>query len=79
MRKSAFRLKSIGKGSEVTGEAEEVLQSIAVKDSSKVVVRRKYRDRPTSMTLEVDVLPWGVYATKVETTKGTCTKKLILK
>ena len=79
MRKSAFRLKNIGKGSEVTGEAEEVLQSIAVKDSSKVVVRRKYRDRPTSMTLEVNVLPWGVHATKVETTKGTCTKKLILK
>ena len=55
------------------------MQSIAVKDSSKVVVRRKYRDRPTSMTLEVNVLPWGVYATKVETTRGTCTKKLILK
>ena len=54
------------------------MQSIAVKDSSKVVVRRKYRDRPTSMTLDVNVLPCSVYAVKPEPPKGTSTEKLLL-
>lgn len=58
--------------------AEEGLRSIVVADSGKIVVRQTYSARPTCVTLEVNMLPRGVYAEKVETTKSLTTKKLLL-
>lgn len=58
--------------------AEEDLRSIVATDSGNTVVRQTHSSRPTYVTIEVNMLPRGVYAVELETTKGLTTKKLLL-